>query len=448
MDYHAKFLDSDRQHILMITNHGYHEWDVVPGLPDTGGQNIFVNQFSQTLTQKGYRVTIVNRGGYDHPILGSSRKGIHYKDECQRILFLDDGVNEFVRKEDMQERLPGLANDLQEQLSSEDAPVAMIVSHYWDGAALGILYNQSLTNPVKHIWVPHSLGSVKKRNVDPQRWADLRIEERITIEQDIIAEVNAIASTSDTIETALKKDYRYPVDPLFLPPCIEPARYFPKELEADNPIWGFLSTQSSRTPNQLQERTIISEISRTDSTKRKNILIKAFARVQKAYPLALLVLTINQDIPLGQDLMAMIDDMGVSEDVIVLGSVWEELPDIYRVSDMYCTPSIMEGFGMSAQEAAATKVPVVASDKVPFATEFLLGKNPQKLYYDQGKPGLHIGDGCIVVPPDDDVGFAVAIETLLENAELRKSMGQNAYRITIPDFTWDNVVDEFLSNIP
>jgi hypothetical protein len=35
-----------KKHILMITNHGIHEWDPQPGLPDTGGQNLYVNQLS------------------------------------------------------------------------------------------------------------------------------------------------------------------------------------------------------------------------------------------------------------------------------------------------------------------------------------------------------------------------------------------------------------------
>lgn len=58
-------------HILMITNHGMHQWQVVPGLPDTGGQNVFVNEFSQALANLGFEITIVNRGGYPDPVWGS-----------------------------------------------------------------------------------------------------------------------------------------------------------------------------------------------------------------------------------------------------------------------------------------------------------------------------------------------------------------------------------------
>ena len=45
------------------------------------------------------------------------------------------------------------------------------------------IYN---TLPIKHIWVPHSLGLVKKRNVPPDQWQVLRIEERIQAEKEII----------------------------------------------------------------------------------------------------------------------------------------------------------------------------------------------------------------------------------------------------------------------
>ena len=60
------FKQSERPHILMVTNHGIHQWDVIPGLPDTGGQNMFVNQLSATLAWLGFRITIANRGGYPH----------------------------------------------------------------------------------------------------------------------------------------------------------------------------------------------------------------------------------------------------------------------------------------------------------------------------------------------------------------------------------------------
>jgi glycosyltransferase involved in cell wall biosynthesis len=107
----------------------------------------------------------------------------------------------------------------------------------------------------------------------------------------------------------------------------------------------------------------------------------------------------------------------------------------------------MEGFGMSAQEAAATSVPVVASHLVPFVTEYLLGTDVEEVHFEEGGQPLKLGEGAITVRADDVDGFAHALEMLLANDDRRKAMGQNAYHITVPYFTWQNMVTVFLEEI-
>jgi len=441
------FSTSSKPHVLMITNHGIHHWKIIPGLPDTGGQNVFVNQFTAALAKQGFKITIANRGGFPHPTTADLRTGFHYKDDNQRILYLDDRLAEFVRKEDMDERLPHLARALTEQLNAEGTSVDIIISHYWDGAKLGILYNRLLPEPVKHIWVPHSMGAVKKRNVKPERWDKLRIDERIANEKQIVAEVDCAASTSATIRQSLQEDYNYSSTPLFLPPCIDPERYHPKTIQEDHLIWEFISDHTRLAPEKIRDSLIITEISRTDTTKRKDVLIKAFALVNQNYPKTLLVITIDKNnAPLASELMNLIQSLGIEKRVAVLGSVWERLPDIYAVTDIYCTPSIMEGFGMTPQEAAATKVPVVSSNLVPFAMEYLLGDSIEEISYQTGSPPLKVGQGAIVAQADNVPGFAHALKMLLSDKSFRRQMGENAYKITIPYFTWDNMVSVFLKD--
>ena len=133
--------------------------------------------------------------------------------------------------------------------------------------------------------------------------------------------------------------------------------------------------------------------------------------------------------------------------VAAVGSVWDLLPTLYAITDVYCTPSVMEGFGMSAQEAAATRVPVVASHLVPFVTEYLLGADVEEVHYQDGRLPLRLGAGAIAVQADDVEGFAHALEMLLLNDQLRRAMGGNAYHITVPYFTWQNMVTVFLEEI-
>lgn len=448
---HQLFRHSNRKHVLMITNHGIHQWQVIPGLRDTGGQNVFVNQFTAALARHGFKITIINRGGYPHPITGEERRGLTYKDEHQRILYLEDGTPEFVRKEDMNDQMPQLVQSLNQFLDDEACPPDLIISHYWDAARLGVLYNEGRAEPVKHIWVPHSLGEIKKRNVSEDRWDDLRIDERIQIERELLPKLDGVAATSDTIKDSLVNDYGCPTEPLFLPPNVETERYYPHKISRDDSVWNFVAEHSGLPPERIKACKIVTEISRTDTTKRKDVLIKAFAKAHKQIPDTFLLVSIDEHEPkLHAQLTGLIEELRIKDYVAVVGNVHHVLPKLYAITSVYCTPSIMEGFGMSVQEAAATKVPIVSSDKVPFATEYLLGDrgDVEQIRFDANvHPPLQKGAGAIVVEADDVAGFAYALSMLLSNADLRQDMGKRAYDITIPYFTWDRTVKDFLNDI-
>jgi glycosyltransferase involved in cell wall biosynthesis len=444
---HEAFLVSPRKHVLMISNHGIHQWKIIPGLPDTGGQNAFVNQFTTALAELGFKITIVNRGGYPHPVSGEWRKGVRYKDEHQRILYLENGLREFVRKEDMDEQIPSLVESLKNFLNAEGTRVSLIISHYWDGAKIGVLYNRSRQERVRHVWVPHSLGTIKKRNMPPDQWVGLRIDERIAIERSVIPNLDGIAATSSVVKQALKEDYGYTTS-LFLPPCVDTERYHPRQVSDEDNVWDFLSQRSGLPPAEVRGCKIVTEISRTDTTKRKDVLIEAFAKVHQRVPNSLLVVSIDDSQEkLAGELKHLICALDLQNHIAVVGSVWEYLPTLYAVTDIYCTPSVVEGFGMAVQEAAATGVPTVASHLVPFVTEYLLGTNAEQIHCEEGNPPLKLGHGAIVVQADDVNGFAYALEMLLTNDDLRKTMGQNAYHTTVPYFTWQNRVPSFLEEI-
>jgi glycosyltransferase involved in cell wall biosynthesis len=446
---HRSFIDSKRPHILQITNHGIHQWDVIPGLPDTGGQNVFVNHMTDTLADLGYRVTIVNRGGFKHPTTGEARTGLHYRDSHQRILYIEDDTPAFVRKEDMDEHTPALASFLGRFLDEEGTSVDLIVSHYWDGAKVGVLLNRDFDTRVTHVWVPHSLGAVKKRNMSPDTWTDLRIDERIATERSLIGELDGIAATSSRIRESLLEDYGYD-SKLFLPPCVDADRFHARQVGPEDDTWAFLAETTGLAQDELRHCKIVTEISRTDSTKRKDVLIRAFAEVHRELPDTLLVVAIDDtEADLSAQLKGLVQELGVDSHVAAVGNVWERLPKLYAVTEVYCSPSVMEGFGMAVQEAAATRVPVVSSDLVPFVTEYLLGSDVREVPIDasDGAEPLLLGEGAIVVPADDVAGFAQALHLLLTDDELRRRMGDRAFDITIPYFTWRSMTQRFLADV-
>ncbi len=440
---HRAFTEAVRPHVLMLTNHGIHEWEVIPGLPDTGGQNVFVNRMSHTMARLGFRVTVVNRGGYPHPENGHMHRGVFYKDDRQRIAYIEDDIKAFVRKEDMHEQIPQLVDALWAFLEDEGTHVDLIVSHYWDAAEIGCRINERFDSPRRHLWIPHSVGHLKKKNVNQDKWDLLRVDDRITAEHKIVQEIDGIGATSSKIQESLRAFYGYETD-LFLPPCIDTDRHYPMELADDDPVWTFLAQHSSLTADEIRRHKIVTEVSRTDTTKRKDVVIKAFAMVQEHIDDALLVLSIDQNkAEPATYLNGLINDLGVRDNVIVVGSVWDELPKIYAASSVYFTPSVMEGFGMSIQEAAATSVPAISSDLVPFAVEYLLGDEVRQIPMDHRTP-ISQGEGCFLVPADDVDGFAVALRMILEDDNLRMAMGKRALEITIPYFSWPRMTADFL----
>jgi glycosyltransferase involved in cell wall biosynthesis len=144
----------------------------------------------------------------------------------------------------------------------------------------------------------------------------------------------------------------------------------------------------------------------------------------------------------------LIREHRLENDVAVVGSIWDILPKIYAISDIYCTPSVMEGFGMSAQEAAATKVPIIASELVPYVVEYLMGSEVIRMWRDGSTiHPINLGSGAIIAKSDDVDVFAYAMETFLADDLLRIATGESAYQATIPYFTWSNMVKRFLSSI-
>lgn len=440
--------DATGTHVLMITNHGVHEWQVVPGLPDTGGQNVYVNQFTEALVDQGYRVTIVNRGGYTHPVTGAPQTGtVLHPSGRARIMYLEDGTAEFVRKEDMAEHIPELVDNLEQRLAEEGNGFDLVISHYWDGGVIGARLNERSARRVPHVWIPHSLGILKKRNVDPSTWESLRIDERIALERELLPHLDGAVATSTAIADVFIEDYGYAAR-YFLPPCVDVRRFHPRTpIECDD-VYQAVTARAELSADQLRNRLVISEISRTDRTKRKDVLLRAFADVRKQVPDVALIVSLDEAAGRPYDAaMGLIDELDLWEDVVVVGSVWDLLPCLYSITSIYCTPSVMEGFGMSAQEAAATAKPVVSSDLVPFAVEYLLGSEPEHVTLDGAAQPLMIGAGAIVAPADDVAAFTHALLLLLGDESRRVDMGRRALEITVPYFTWEARTRDLLDDL-
>ena len=104
----------------------------------------------------------------------------------------------------------------------------------------------------------------------------------------------------------------------------------------------------------------------------------------------------------------------------------DDMEDVYRGFDLFVLPSHREGFPRSAMEAAATGLPVIATD--------IRGC---RQVVSPGRTGL-------LVPLDDPVRLASAIEELVLDSALRRRMGTAARRKAEAEFDDRAVVSKTL----
>lgn len=117
--------------------------------------------------------------------------------------------------------------------------------------------------------------------------------------------------------------------------------------------------------------------------------------------------------------------LGVLDKIIFTGFV-PKIKDYYTAADIYVFPTTYEPFGLVVLEAMASGLPVIVS-KLTGAAELI--KN--------GKEGLLLHN------PTDSKEIAEKINVLVDNKDLRKQMGENAYK-TAQEYSWDRLAKRIL----
>jgi glycosyltransferase involved in cell wall biosynthesis len=125
------------------------------------------------------------------------------------------------------------------------------------------------------------------------------------------------------------------------------------------------------------------------------------------------------DGPLRSHLVSYSEEQRVMDNFVFLGDVPEAvLHSLYNCADIFASPSIQEGQGISLLEAQATAKPVVAFN-VSAISEVVKNKET----------------GLLVKP--DSYELANAILQLLSNKSLREKMGHSGREFVSKNFSWD-----------
>lgn len=146
-------------------------------------------------------------------------------------------------------------------------------------------------------------------------------------------------------------------------------------------------------------------------------LIKAFYQAQKKKGGPAMLALAGDQGWLYEETRNLVAELKLERKVCFLGRVTDlELITLYSMADVFAFPSFFEGFGIPPLEAMACGAPVITS-------------NTSSL------PEV-VGDAALLVDPNDIAALAQAIQTLLENEQLRSELVQKGYR-QAQKYTWD-----------
>ncbi|MBY9017282.1 MAG: glycosyltransferase [Candidatus Lokiarchaeota archaeon] len=442
-----RFNKSKRKHYLIITNHGCHS-PIITVTTDTGGQNFYVNNFSKALLNIGFKITIINRGGYRHPVTGDLHTGIKYYDNIWgesgnycRLLYLDDGENRFIPKESLtKENLISeknyffnTANLIGMKLESID----LISSHYWDSAYLGILINSELKKQLNkhiiHVWTPHSLGLLKKKNLLQQSKAidpSLNLKNRISHEEYIIKHIDGVVSTSKEIENILKEYDSKVRSCLWHPPGVDTSRFKHREIESCDKALTLLKKimKKKKIIRKIKSKTIFIEASRTTRTKQKPLILKAFSKIKNKRK-AILIMNADKKSKLYRKIERLYKKLN-KKNIILINEYLsnEQLAELFSLSNIYISASLMEGWGMAVSEAAASKCAIICSKFIPFVNE-ALNKIPE------------------IVESNNPEAYAEKIDYMIENPQQIKYQSDYVYKIAQNDYSWNRLAKNLLLEI-
>ena len=123
---------------------------------------------------------------------------------------------------------------------------------------------------------------------------------------------------------------------------------------------------------------------------------------------------------------AQVAQLGLEERVVFTGYLTDEdVVVLLNLASVLVLPSLMEGFGLPAVEAAACGCPVIATNESPLASL--------------------LGGGAISIRPNEQE-IESALESVLSSAEMRRQMSQ-AGLAAAHSLTWDNAARQMMDVI-
>jgi D-inositol-3-phosphate glycosyltransferase len=369
---------------------------------ETGGMNVYVRELSRELGARGYAIDIYTRRDSE------SAPETQPIGPNVRVINITAGPPATIDKDEIAQHLDAFERNVLAFAEREGLSYDMVHSHYWMSGVIALRLRERWRVP--HIAMFHTLGEVKKR----ARVSEYEPPARIEAERSIAKGADVIVVASQHEKHLLTSLYAADERRIDVVPC-----------GVDLDLFTPMDKELARRKLGLRDgERIILFVGRIEPLKGIDILISAAAQLHDDENFKVLIVGGDHraEAEVAQ-LRALAERLDIDHHVSFVGAVaHEELPLYYNAADVCVVPSYYESFGLVAVESMACGTPVVASRVGGLTTTI-----------SDGRTGYLIPWRC----PEP---FAERLELLLDNDELRASLGRAA-REAVERFRWGNVAD-------
>ena len=416
---------------------------------DTGGQTKYVVELARALS----RLPGVGTVDLFTRLVASPKVDADYGREIESI---GDGARivrivagspeEYLPKEALWDHLDSFVDNMLAFIRNAERVPNIIHSHYADAGYVGSRLAHFLNVPLVH--TGHSLGRVKRRRLLATGLSSDEIDRRYSMMRRIEAEEMTLSSADRVITSTqqeIEEQYEFydcyqPDRMRVIPPGTDLELFYPpKGDEWQTPIGEAIDRFLSDP-----QKPLILAISRPDTRKNIGALLDAYggsARLQELANLAIVLGNRNDISDMDEGAQEVLTQLFLAIDRYDLyGRVAypkhhqaEDVPYIYRIATLsggvFVNPALTEPFGLTLLEAAASGLPIVATE-------------------DGGPRGIisNCDNGILIDPLDSDT-IVAALLNLLENPQEWQRLADNGLRNVKKYYSWQAHANRYLNTI-
>jgi sucrose-phosphate synthase len=416
---------------------------------DTGGQVKYVVEIARALAHhpKVGQVDLLTRRIEDDKVSEDYAQPIEDLGQGARIVRIPCGPKRYIRKELLWPYMDTFVDNSLKFLREERHLPDVIHGHYADAGYAGSQLAALLGIPF--IFTGHSLGRDKQRRLLDQKMKQETIERRFKMSRRIEAEETAldhasfvVASTRQEIEKQYRQYDNYNSERmLVIPPGIDIERYYPPR-KGDRESAGVIS--QIRRFLKDPKKPMILAVARPDQKKNLDGLVRAYGERKSLQELANLVIVAGtrEDLrQLDRGIQKVLSAMLYLMDYYDLYGKMalpkhhepDDIPLLYREAarsrGVFVNPAFVEPFGLTLIEAAASGVPVVATND----------GGPQEIL-DRCKNGK-------LIDPENIEQIGQVLETVIQDKHNWKQLSKNGLSGVKQHYTWNSHVKMYFQGL-